>query len=155
MLKDEIEKICEYAMDSFSHEGSIAPVLFGIFEGEKKMILLDFDVSKHKQVFADKIKSLISQGKLTEYILICEAWILRQNANEPLPNNGLKDHPKRQETILVQYCHPTEEIHFLCPIIRGIDNQYTFGEWEKLDVRSDVGRGRFQSLFAKGRAEWN
>lgn len=153
MLRQDVDYICSFAQETFVSDGFISPLLFGIFEGKKKIIMIDFDISEHKQQFVDKIKSLISQDKLSEYIFVGEAWVLKSKKSDDI-NQSIKDHPARQECIVVQYCHPSEEIHFFCTINRGIDKEVTFGEWEQINVNS-VGQGRFQSLFTKGRAEWN
>ena len=127
--------------------------------GKKKFIALNFDLKKHKQMFVDKLLSFISQGKLTEYILVIEAWMLKEKQDENIDKimreyDSLQSHPQRREVLMVQYCNPIEEIHFISEIQRGT-NPVSLSEWEKLDFSKSHSQGRMQSLFKKGRAGWN
>jgi hypothetical protein len=46
----------------------------------------------------------------------------------------------------------------MCDIIRGI-NEVTLGDWDKIEAKANpislASSGIMQSLFSKGRAEWN
>jgi hypothetical protein len=164
-LKNDLEKILDMVKNNFENDGFISPALIGNFQGTKKVIMLDFDLNEKKQSFTDNLKKLISRGDLQEYALITEAWSLKTLAeNKDLANswidqNGsLASHPQRQEIILVQYSSPEGEIHFMCDIIRGI-NEVNLGDWDKIEMKADpinvASSGIMQSLFSKGRAEWN
>mgnify|MGYP006274405361 CR=1 FL=1 len=160
LLKDDVHKILDMAVENFNADGALSPVLLGVFEGEKKIIALDFDLGKHKQAFVEKLLSLIHQGKLTEYIFIFEAWMVKQDSkteiNKVLRNyETLQSHPERTEVLMVQYCNPVEEIHFISEVERGI--KPVLGEWQRLDLSNcnSQNEGRMQSLFKKGRIGWN
>ena len=163
ILFDEIERIKNFTEELFTKDGRIQPILFGIFEGEKKIILLNFDVASNKTAFINKLLDLISQGKLTEYVFVAEAWMIKQDKDvdtDAVCNDygSLKNHPKRQEVIVIQYCHPLQEIQFVCDINRGKDGEATLGVWEQLDSlkkNPSTRVGNMQSLFSIGRAEWN
>lgn len=160
LLKDDIQKILDMAVENFNADGALSPVLLGVFEGEKKIIALNFDLGKHKQAFVSKLISLIEQGKLTEYIFLFEAWMVKEDnktdINKVLQDYGsLQSHPERTEILMVQYCNPVEEIHFISEVQRGINP--VLGEWQRLDLSNSnsQNQGRMQSLFRKGRIRWN
>jgi len=164
-LKNDLKRILDMVKNNFENDGFISPVFIGNFQGTKKVVMIDFDLNENKQSFTDNIKMLISQGKLQEYAFIMEAWSLKtpvenkESVNCWMDQNGsLASHPQRQEVILVQYSNPEGEIHFMCDIIRGI-NEVTLGDWDKIEAKANpislASSGIMQSLFSKGRAEWN
>lgn len=159
LLKDDVQKILDMAVVNFQNDGILAPVLLGVFEGKKKLIALNFDLKENKELFVGTLLNLIEQGKLTEYILVIEAWMVKDNQGKEIDkiikqHNSLQSHPQRREVLMVQYCTPIEEIHFISEIQRGT-NPVSLSEWEKLELSNSYSQGRMQSLFKKGRAVWN
>ena len=141
-MKNDLKRILDMVKNNFENDGFISPVFIGNFQGTKKVVMIDFDLNENKQSFTDNIKMLISQGKLQEYAFIMEAWSLKT----PVEN---------KESV---YSNPEGEIHFMCDIIRGI-NEVTLGDWDKIEAKANpislASSGIMQSLFSKGRAEWN
>jgi hypothetical protein len=106
-------------------------------KAEKKIIALDFDLGKHKQAFVEKLLSLIHQGKLTECIFILKRGWLNRTAKQKSIRfcetmKLCSSHPERTEVLMVQYCNPVEEIHFISEVEHGI--KPVLGEWQRLDL---------------------
>lgn len=166
-LKDEIQGILDNSKEFFCAYKGLSPMLFAICKGQKRAILLDFDLAKNKKAFVSKITDLIETGELTEYVLAIEAWMLREDASLGVQESlrecvSISKHPNRREILMVQYCSPTEEIIFINEIKRetgehSVLDKATCGEWERLDQSKEClgSVGLMQSLFKKGRAGWN
>lgn len=165
MLKEQIEFVKNAARSNFLTSGSLVPVFIAEVDGEKTIMPLFWKGPEDKEAFSNQLKQWISDGDVTEYIMVNEAWILKEgpdssSVREWLQAHGsLENHPDRTEGVMIQYCSPTEEICYFADIIRNDDNS-ELGEWHtdsrKLkDINPFNISSRFNGLFSKSSAELN
>jgi hypothetical protein len=159
-LKDKIDVFLNGAKTNFEKYGNLLPIFACILDERTKVFGLVWKNAEDKELFSQQIKQWISENKISEYIMVTEAWSLSdfENAQEWIQEYGtLEMHPSRKEMIVVQYCSAQEEIDCTAEIFRG--SIITVGEWQVIqrDVRfrPEDFSARFQGLFLKGKASQN
>jgi hypothetical protein len=165
MIKDHIEHIKNSARKNFEDSGSIVPVFISEIDGDKVVMPLFWSGPEDKEAFSIQLQSWIANGSINEYVMVCEAWAVKQQNNEVTSarewmreNGSLERHPERSEMVMVQYCSPKEEIDCFAEISRN-DEGVVLGAWE--ETRRSVGisvdslGSRFKGLFAKSTAGLN
>lgn len=163
MLKEELENIKKAATANFNNFGHITPVFISEMKGEKIIMPLFWNGPEDKDAFASMLQSWIANGEVTEYIMVSEAWVVKQlkemsNAREWLKEEGsLQNHPERTEAILIQYASHKEEIDLMSDIIRDGDDA-SLSEWiynhRNNDIMETFG-SRFVGMFSKSSASLN
>jgi hypothetical protein len=161
-MKDSLIIFTEGAKVNFQVYGYLVPVFAGVLDGEPQMFAVSWEDRAQKEAFAQKIKTWIAENRLTEYVMVVEAWTApaMESVQEWMKTHeSLENHPERKEIVLVQYCSPDEEIWFTADIIRGTISVPMIGKWEKFHRKVKYSRddfsARFQGLFLKGKAGQN
>lgn len=161
-MKDSLVVFLEGARVNFRIYGYLLPVFAAVIDGEPQIMGVKWDDNAGKEEFANRISKWISENRLTEFILVAEAWVASNiaEAKKHLAEHGsLENFPGRKELVTVSYCSAREEIECTADIIRGIVGEPTLGEWrrEERQVRfnSEDLSTRFQGLFLKGKASQN
>lgn len=107
----------------------------------------------------------ITQGKLNEFIFVCEAWTAiiepgdREKVQQFIAEHGsLEGWPNRGEIVQVLYCSPEEEIEYTADIDRGTMPPL-LGKWRKTVRQVKFNPAdfstRFQGLFIRAKAGQN
>lgn len=163
-LKDSLVVFTEGAKVNFNLYGHLVPVFAGMLDGKPQIFQIVWNSPEEKTAFAKKVQGWIAENRLTEYIMVCEAWTARIEDGEQskvqdwLNSHGsLQNWPNGGEIALVSYCSAKEEIECTAEIIRGTIS--SLGEWKTnhREVKFDIVNftTRFQSLFFKGKAGQN
>jgi hypothetical protein len=164
MIKDQLEYIKNAARKNFEDKGSLVPVFISEIDGEKVIMPLYWNGPEDKEAFSIQLQSWIANGSINEYVMVCEAWVLKQKSDitdvrEWLKNKGsLENHPERLEAVMIQYASPKEELDFIAEITR--DDDVTLGEWDAQQRDANAFNAvdlssRFKGLFAKSTAGLN
>ena len=166
MIKDHLEYIKGAARKNFENSGCIVPVFISEIDGEKVIMPLYWNGPEDKEAFAMQLQNWIASGSISEYVMVCEAWVVKSkkedgvsDARDWIRNKGsLESHPERSEMVMIQYSSPKEEIDSFAEIIRDGDSA-TLSGWEDthrvVGVSLDVLGSRFKGLFAKSTAGLN
>jgi zona occludens toxin (predicted ATPase) len=64
----------EGARVNFNMHGFCVPVFAGVLDGEPRTFGVVFEDQASKEAFAKQITDWIAQGRLTEFIMVMEAW---------------------------------------------------------------------------------
>ena len=163
-LKESLVVFKEGAKVNFNLYGHLVPVFAAMLDGEPRIFGVVWDGPEQKEAFAEKVQGWIAENRLTEYIMVCEAWTAnikdgdQGKVQEWLKNHGsLQNWPNGSEIAVVLYCSAKEEIECTADIIRGTIS--SLGEWKtnhrevKFDIQNFT--TRFQGLFLKGKAGQN
>jgi len=162
MMKDSLVVFLEGAKANFKLFGYLTPVFAATIDGEPQIMGVAWNDFAEKELFVNKIKQLISENRLTEFILVAEAWAadtddFAKTVEHLCEKGSLESWPGRREMVIVTYCSPTEEIDCTADIIRGTIS--SLGEWKQLErqvkFNSTDFSSRFQGLFLKSKAEQN
>lgn len=163
MLKEELENIKKAAATNFDNFGRITPVFISEMNGEKVIMPLFWNGPDDKDTFVNMLQGWIASGEVTEYIMVSEAWVVKQlaelsDARDWLKEEGsLQNHPERTEAILIQYASPREEIDMMCDIVRDGEDA-SLSDWVVNHRKNDIIDGfssRFVGMFSKSSASLN
>ena len=176
-LKDSLVVFTEGAKVNYKLYGYLTPVFAGMLDGEPQTFALVWENPQDKDAFAKKVCEWIASNRLTEYILVSEAWSVNVNEENNkkdiqkwlLEHGSLENWKNRSEVAMVIYCSPNEEIDYTANIICGkitapnIDGEEvtvkTLVDWNvnyrKLTFNVMDFNTRFQGLFFKGKAGQN
>lgn len=165
VMKESLVVFTEGARVNFKVYGYLLPIFAGVLDGEPQIFGVVWSSPAEKDAFAKKVQSWIADGRLTEYIMVVEAWTAniaegdQQKVRDWLREHGsLESWPDRSEVVMVTYCSPSEEIEYTADIIRGTIPPM-IGEWRvnnrKVRFNHEEFSARFQGLFLKGKAGQN
>lgn len=160
LLKDGLPDFVEKAKANFAKDKFLTPVFIAMIDNHPQFIIMKMKDQQEKESFSQKIQGLIAKNKLTEYIMITEAWTAEVHditeIRKWLANNGsLENYPNRKEIVSILYASSTEEIQYTADINRGIippvlDNWQT--SERKIKVRPEEFSSRFSGLFTRSKA---
>ena len=159
MLKDNLQAVLTMAEKNFQLFGNLATVFLLMVENEVVVEQVCFRTIQDKEDFSNKLKTLISQRRLTEFIMITEAWCADARTVQREEYKGSLEHYHgRKEIAIVSYYSPKEEIDFTADIIR--DTIPSLSKWIRterqiLSAASIVHNPRFQNLFLKSKVSEN
>lgn len=163
-MKDSLVVFLEGAKVNFKLFGHLIPVFAAVLDGEPQIMGVVWSDASEKEIFAEKVKQWITEGRLTEYIMVVEAWAadtsdlseVRQHLSK---KGSLESWPGRREVVIVTYFSPSEEIECTADINRGTIGLPTLGEWSRVERKVSLNpldfSARFQGLFLKGKAQQN
>ena len=168
MLRDQLEYIKGAAEKNFISSGNLMPVFISDLGGGFSIMPLMWHDASDKENFSAHLKNWISNGEVTEYIMVAEAWALKKDVKESVSevndwireNGSLEKHPERTEVIMIQYCSASEETDIFCEIKRDGEN-VSLGEWftrvnrNSMKVNPMGLSSRFGNVFAKSSANLN
>lgn len=164
LIKDILSDFVEKAKDNFKKYGFLTPIFAGMVDNKPLIMVMPTSSQEEKENFSLRIQQLISKNRLTEYIMINEAWAVEvENDLDEVKNwlgtkGSLESWPGRKEIVQILYCSATEEIQYTADINRGIIPP-VLENWDssKRKVQFQIGNfsARFQSLFLKGKAGAN
>ena len=161
-LKTLIEAFLQGAEQNIKSDGKILPIFVFIHKDQVCMQPLIFENNQDKEDFSAYVKKLIEQDKISEYIMLTEAWTVHEKnlieTQEWMRKNGsLQNHPNRKEMVILQYSSVQEEISYTAEIIRG--TIVSLDKWNAtqntLGFKPEHLSTRFQGLFIKGKAGLN
>lgn len=97
------------------------------------------------------IRKLIANGKLEEYVFICEGTV--RDATNSENKNGMK---KSDDCLIVLYASPKKEIQYICKC-DFLDEDIKFSPWEEYKSSDSSGtkQGLFNNLFDKENCIYN
>lgn len=158
-MKDSLEVFLEGARVNFRLFGKLIPVFAGMLDGEPQIMSVVWENGADKQKFADQVQNWIRCERLTEFIMVVEAWAAPASSLTYFKQHGtLETAPDRTEIVIVTYTSPSEEIQCTAEIIRGTIGA-ELGPWQRSDRKTqfnlDDFSTKFQGLFLKGKAEQN
>jgi hypothetical protein len=164
-LKDRLPNFLQIAEANFKKDGYLTPVFIGEIDGKSQILILNFQNQEDKDAIATQIQTWIAEGKLTEYIMVIEAWAAETLDMEAVQGHleehgSLESWPNRKEIASITYHSATEEISYTTDIIRGtINDKPSLGEWFKIEKKTKFNMMdssiRFNGLFLKGKAAQN
>lgn len=163
-MKDSLVVFIEGAKVNFKLYGYLTPVFAAVLDGEPQIMGVIWSSPAEKEIFAKKVQQWISENRLTEFIMVAEAWVADVNdlsqATEHLREKGsLESWPNRREIVIVTYCSPHEEIECTADIIRGTIGLPILSNWQQVEKQVKFNltdfSARFQGMFLKGKAGQN
>lgn len=163
-MKDSLVVFLEGAKVNFRLFGHLVPVFAAVLDGEPQIMGVVWTDPSEKEAFAQKVQQWISEGRLTEFIMVAEAWTADATdlsaVRDYLSEKGsLESWPGRREVVMVTYCGPSEEIECTAEINRGTIGLPTLGDWSQVSRRVSYNpldfSARFQGMFLKGKAQHN
>lgn len=162
LLKEDLPVFVRKAEENFKKYGYLAATFIAVLDEKPQIFSLVLKLPSDKEAFAQQIQQWIAENRLSEYIMIFEAWAAfadQAESNKWLEIHGtLENWPNRNEILCVQYCSPTEEISYTTTINRG-KIPVTLEKWDiaHQDVKfnSREFSSRFQGLFLKGKSGQN
>lgn len=162
-MKDSLVVFLEQARVNFKLFGYLVPVFAVVLDGEPRILGVSWKNPAEKDAFAHTIEQWIAENRLTEFIMVAEAWAASVNLPDAIQHlkqqGSLESWPGRQEVVVVTYCSPHEEIECTADIIRGTMGLPTLGSWSQVERQVRFNQSdfsaRFQGLFLKGKAEQN
>jgi hypothetical protein len=161
-----IEGIKEQATHNLETSGSVMPVLFTNKRHEGKWIIAfygmpEFGKPKMKDLVMARIQATIQKNDLREFILLSEAWMADPKDAMPQYQQGKSlghlDSSKRKEAVVIYYCSPSKEIHWIGLMDRSGEKP-TVKEWESFDseasdvVFHETFNTRFGSVWTRAKA---
>lgn len=160
-MKDSLVVFTEGARVNFRLFGKLLPVFAATLDGEPQIMAVLWESREDKQKFANQVQEWIKSGRLSDFIMVAEAWVAPMDTALPhlRENETLETAPDRTEAVIVTYSSPSEEIQCTAEIIRGTIGVAELGPWQKSERKAkfdlDDFLTRFQGLFLKGKAEQN
>ena len=164
LIKDSLSDFVEKVKFNFKKDGFLTPIFAGMVDNKPLIMVMPCASQEEKEQFSCKIQQLIAKNRLTEYIMINEAWavVVEDNLDEVQnwigTKGSLESWPGRKEIVQILYCSATEEIQYTADINRGIIPP-VLENWDsskkKVQFQIDSFSARFQSLFLKGKAGAN
>ena len=122
LIKDSLSDFVEKAKANFKKDGFLTPIFSAMIDGKPLIMIMPVSSQQEKEEFSLKIQHLISKDRLTEYIMIYEAWAANiQNNLDDVRNwiatkGSLESWPDRKEIVMILYCSATEEIKYTADI---------------------------------------
>lgn len=171
MLKEQIDFIKSAAEKNFLNSGSLMPVFISDFNNQFSIMPLFWANPEDKEEFAHHLRHWIANGKITEYIMVAESWVVKSTGTDKDPsivsevsewmkkNGSLENHPLRTEAIVIQYCSAREEVDYHAEIHRSEDGVKLL-DWNK-NTRKGMNASpfnmpsRFSNIFARSSAALN
>ena len=164
LLKDNLSIFVEKAKANFIKDGFLTSILAAMIDGQLQIIMLQMENNEDKEAFSQRMQDLISKNRLSEYIMIVEAWQAEVKDNLEEIRDWLKTHgtlatrPDRKEIVSILYASAKEEIHYTADINRGIippvlDNWNT--STRKVEFRIEEFSSRFSGLFIRSKSGAN
>lgn len=159
-MKDSIPVFIEGAKVNFRLYGHLTPVFAAVIDGQPQILGVSWSNSQDKDAFAKQIQNWIAENRLTEFIMVVEAWAATNsdNVQEHFQKHGtIQDFPDRKEIVIVRYCSANEEIDYTTDIIRGTIPH--LGDWHKIEREVKFSMidlsTRFQGFFLKSKVKQN
>jgi hypothetical protein len=159
----EKQEFIEFVKDStrriFAEQGEIFRCLL-VLDKDGRFCPVEFagldvaqlDREEQAALFASAIAQFRMECQLVAHV--SEAWTVRLEEGEPLPDGPIRDEPDKEEVLIISFCGRDDEDSAIavCPILREGDTA-TLGDWIE-ESGSDNVSGR---LFPEPQAppEWN